>query len=814
MPNNFNVLGSLFDKDEDEAIEQIRGGFISAIDGRDFDRYEALLNILSDRPSPKSQMAYKHYSAIFQAEKNQQYAQAEHILRDVLAGSPTDLQRARTTMELANQLDELGLWEDSNLLYDEAFEMYSNLDYAFGQATTMMNKGVSLAFQVEYGPIRYDKNKKEAALNDAIGLHQQSIRYLDASRNNYIGRNWHGIGRCYGLLGKYEDAKDAFQKARTIFTDSGAYELAITTSDLSYLVQMPNKQFVEAGGNLAKVIEVMEEEKEELDLAENLFRYGQLFHLKGNTDAALEKFEEAIKNTESIRSRLTTAAAKAQYRVVIDDMYVALVTTHLEDGSSSDAFSITERARARTLADLLAGQTARPASNLSTDLIKERENIRQELESAYHNSIPEQEQRQLEDALVEKDRQIEFQDPAYGALKSVKSLSAKEVQKRLPQNSVLVTYSRDLDDRLWILTVTTKAVNQHRVEKPDVMWLDNFLRKYFDGDGTGMIIPNEKEERNELLSADSLFRPLFKALIKPILSEIEEAQTVYFVPYGPLHYIPLGCLYITLTDGSPLVLAEKRIVYTPSATVLLNYSHQREPSANEKLLSFAPSDKKLLYTEGTAKSIANAFDGHAIIGDSATRQAFLMETQNYQVVCFLGHAHFDGRHAMLSHLLATDDEKLRASDILQELRLDADLVVLGACETGRGEVLRGDELLGLTRALLYAGTPSVLVTLWKVHEIPTRLLLEYFFQEMAKAKQPDPARHLVRAQKWLRSLTVSQTTELLSSWEEISEEQITLRVLELWKMTAFDQEISDNEPLFLHPYFWSPYILVGDRLLT
>ena len=86
------------------------------------------------------------------------------------------------------------------------------------------------------------------------------------------------------------------------------------------------------------------------------------------------------------------------------------------------------------------------------------------------------------------------------------------------------------------------------------------------------------------------------------------------------------------------------------------------------------------------------------------------------------HGHFDTAKPLASHLLLADGP-LSAADILQSLKLNAELVTLSACETGRSEVLRGEELIGLVRAFLYAGTPAVVVTLWPVDELSTLLLM-------------------------------------------------------------------------------------------
>jgi CHAT domain-containing protein len=220
----------------------------------------------------------------------------------------------------------------------------------------------------------------------------------------------------------------------------------------------------------------------------------------------------------------------------------------------------------------------------------------------------------------------------------------------------------------------------------------------------------------------------------------------------------------------------------------------------------------LQFTQGAAKAVARRNGGTALTGPAATRQAFLEQAGQQRLVCFLGHAYFDQRYPMSSRLQLADTS-LYASGILRFLRLQADLVILSACETGRSHVLRGDEMLGLSRAMLYAGTPSLLVTLWPVHEIPTRLLVERLAEQLSGSLGSafDPALALAAAQRWLRELTFTQVKSLVAAWGEAPNAAVEAHLLGLWQMTQPGQLPRPDSPLFAHPFFWSPYILIGDQ---
>jgi CHAT domain-containing protein len=128
------------------------------------------------------------------------------------------------------------------------------------------------------------------------------------------------------------------------------------------------------------------------------------------------------------------------------------------------------------------------------------------------------------------------------------------------------------------------------------------------------------------------------------------------------------------------------------------------------------------------------------------------------------HGHFNSKDPMYSSLLF-QGEFLRAKEIL-DLKLNTELVTLSACETGKNENKPGEELIGLTRSFLYAGAPSVLVSLWKVYSETTRDIMIEFYKEL-KNKKIDLAIALQTAQKNL---------------------------------------IKNKN----HPYFWASFVLVGD----
>jgi CHAT domain-containing protein len=156
------------------------------------------------------------------------------------------------------------------------------------------------------------------------------------------------------------------------------------------------------------------------------------------------------------------------------------------------------------------------------------------------------------------------------------------------------------------------------------------------------------------------------------------------------------------------------------------------------------------------------------------------------------HGYFDPDNPMASALETGQGETLTAQEIVDNLRLQAQIITLSACETGLSRVLRGDEPMGLTRAFIVAGAPAVVSTMWRVEEQSTRILMLRFYKELEQGISPVAA--LKQAQQYLRKLTRAEVNTLLA------QQPLT--------NNAFDSDL--DTVVFNHPYFWAPFIVMGD----
>lgn len=264
------------------------------------------------------------------------------------------------------------------------------------------------------------------------------------------------------------------------------------------------------------------------------------------------------------------------------------------------------------------------------------------------------------------------------------------------------------------------------------------------------------------------WQELARLLLAKVISHLDGVELVYLVPHGLLHYLPLHALRL---NGKYLI-EHFPIAYTPSAAVLSQVIQGRAAMGRtgkpEALVVGNPTND-LPHSEDEARQIGQLFEIQPYLKESATKATIQSKLADKDVVHLACHGRFYPTQPLQSGVVFASEERLTAQEIMNS-SLRTDLFTLSACETARGKIGAGDEVVGLTWALLYAGASSALVSLWAVEDESTGQLMSDFYRRLY-----DDKGRKVKA-----------------------------------KAVALQEAMLELRKTKEHPYYWAPFILVGD----
>ena len=510
-------------------------------------------------------------------------------------------------------------------------------------------------------------------------------------------------------------------------------------------------------------------------------RLGQLWESQGHLRKAYQTYSQAIEAIETMRGRVERQETKISLLGTRQQPYEAMVLLCWKLGWFARAFHYAERARARAFLDLLASSTSRGT--------RKDEVAAPPIEAGLD---------QAEEPLTL--RQICRGLPADSALVAYFTTGVLDWGDGAIQN--LPAEARGLraclmpPARTLAFVITRAGMVEHR----DLALDPNALRPS----------PTDDPVLDPRLLDDRKLRRLYDLLLAPVWGKVQDKRMLYVIPHGPLHTLPFGAL--CRPDGRRLVHADHpQLAYAPSATVLLRHCCGSPSTSPRSCLALGYNGQgptALRQAEEEAQAIARLWNGEAWAGDGPKKAPLLEAGGGYRVLHFACHGQFNPWDALGSSLTLGAGERLTAAEIIADLRLDADLVILSACQSGVSQIARGDELLGLIRAFMSAGASSLVVTQWQVADVSTRIAMERFHQNLTAGT--GRAEALQQAQIYLQGLTLRELRRMMAAYGQ-SEVEIESQVKEL-RVTdgvAADAQSSEDARVFAHPRYWAPFILVG-----
>jgi CHAT domain-containing protein len=232
---------------------------------------------------------------------------------------------------------------------------------------------------------------------------------------------------------------------------------------------------------------------------------------------------------------------------------------------------------------------------------------------------------------------------------------------------------------------------------------------------------------------------LYDMLIDPIKNKLTTSHLI-IIPHNILHYLP----FTALTDGKNYLIDEYAITLLPSASVL-PFIQAKIYETNYPPLVVGNPTLDLFSAVNEANEIAALYNVKPLIGNQATEWAIRQQLTQSRILHLATHGKYDNENPLSSTIsLASDtnsqgtlnDGQLQVREVLSLDLKQTDLVVLSACSTQIGNltlkstVMSGDEITSLPRAFFFAGTPTVIATLWPVDDAATTTLMEQFYTHL------------------------------------------------------------------------------------
>jgi len=466
-----------------------------------------------------------------------------------------------------------------------------------------------------------------------------------------------------------------------------------------------------------------------------LFDRGRIAEQEGDLREAIRFYRESIDVIEQQRSSIDTEASKIGFVGNKQSVYHRLIVSLCADGQQGPAFEYVERSKSRALVDMLASTQNFAARSGDEKMIHDllAKNTAEERELAVQDlALNKSEMRSV---LVKNREKLKEQSPELTSLVSVTSLAAAEIQSLIPEDDVLIEYyyaGRDV----MAFVLSARGLKVVPLEKGELAEAVQQFRRQLQN-------PNSRDYR-------ALAEQLYGRLVRPLEGFLDRRNLI-LVPHGALHYLPFNALH----DGKGYLIERYSIRVLPSASVIKFLKAQKSPKPGDILVFGSPDlgDPRLDLVHARNEAVAVAGTrprSKVLLGKEATETAFLKYGSGFNYIHFATHGRFESDAPLKSAILLArdaDHDGLLTVDKLYSIRLDADLVTLSACETGLGKVAGGDDVVGLTRGFLYAGSNAIVASLWKVDDLATSYLMKRFYSNLKDADKREALRSAQLATK-------------------------------------------------------------------
>ena len=461
-----------------------------------------------------------------------------------------------------------------------------------------------------------------------------------------------------------------------------------------------------------------------------LYERGRVAEKEGPAGAALPFYLKAVEAIERQRASISTEANKIGFVGDKQVVYARLIAVLIEQGRAVEAFDYIERSKSRALVDMLASKKdfAAPdpaqAGLMLAQLDAADLNARIQDESAK----PEARTTGARNLQVARET-LQSAAPELSTLVTVSSVPSAELKALVGPDETLVEYYYQGTD-LYAFLLDRERLLALRLDATQLASQVQSLRKTLE----------DTESQAWQQSARGLYQRLWQPLEKLITS-----KNVIVVAHGALHYLP----FAALQDAEGKFLLDRHSLrFLPSASVL-KFLRPVLQNKDGRLLALGNPDLDdprldLAFAEGEAKLVASLYpSSRVLVRKDASESNFKKAGSVFSRIHFASHGKFQADEPLKSGLYLAkdaDNDGVLTVGELYSMNLEADLVTLSACETGLGKISNGDDVVGLTRGFLYAGSRSIVASLWSVDDKATATLMQAFYANLASMNKREALR--------------------------------------------------------------------------
>ncbi len=677
----------------------------------------------------------------------------------------------------------LGEPEKAFEYYNQALPILREIENPYAESYVLTSMGIV------YNSMG-DQRNALAHLNKSLPLCRKvQDRRCEAGTLRYIGKVYREMGDLPKALEHLDQTLRITRELNDPHNEGGA----LATIGEIYAEMGEHQNAIEYLNRSLKLRRVVMNRRGE---ATTLYALAAVERDRGKLPEARAYVEEAIRIIESLRARVVGtelrqsyfAAQQGSYELSID-LLMRLHEQSPETGHDALALQTSERARARSLLESLVEAGADIRQGADPSLLDRERSLRQQLNAREERRIRLLSGKHTPEQAAEADREVnallaEYQQaraqiraasPRYAALTQPRPLELKEIQAQLDDETLLLVYSLGAKRSfLWAVTPTT--VKSYVLPTRDQIEKD--ARRFHE-------LLEVSPQRKSLAEIKRRTERLSEMLLGQAAGQLTRKRLV-IVADGALQSIPFATL--TQPGGKRPLITEREIVNLPSVSALAQLRRDvAERSPAPKTIAviadpvFEANDKRIKTKAGRAASATpdqadllaavtrSARDAgltgfrrlpfsrreadqitslvppamHSRIVDFEASRATLDRTDlsQYRILHFATHGLLNDKNAELSGIVLSlydqqgqpQDGFLRAHEIYN-LKLNADLVVLSACQTALGKDVRGEGLIGMSRGFMYAGAPRLVVSLWKVNDQATAELMKRFYNGMIREK--------------------------------------------------------------------------------